>query len=178
MFVSKSFVVQDCYYFDPQTTDKNRYTVDSGSASITYSSDGVTIRGTATSDCYVRNNALTLPDEYEATFEITGLEDTVSTGNNKYYGGLCFDNWFTDWANPSNYGYTYKLSPITQLSSGLGSPSVGTTIKVVRENGSMNLYYNDVLKATNNNISHTGYFQHRSYNGRTITVKNLKIKPL
>lgn len=88
-----------------------------------------------------------------------------------------FDDWFTDWNSGSN-GRTYKLSTTTALSQNLRNPVANDVIKVVRENGAMKLYINDTLLATNNNINHTGEYQHRSYNGRTITVKDLKVKPL
>ena len=176
MFLQETYAIEDCYYFDPQTTDKNRYTVVQGTASITYSSDGASISGTAQSDCYIKNNALTLPTEYVATLEITGLADTVGSGV-RYYGGLCFDDWFTDWNSGTN-GRTYRLSTVSALSSNLQNPRVGDVIKVVRESGAMKLYINGSLITTNSNISHTGEYQHRSYNGRTITVKNLKVKAL
>lgn len=177
---TESFVVQDCYYFDPQTTDKNRYTVASGGASITYGSNGCTITGTANSVSLVKNTALTLPSEYEATFEITGLNG--ETSGHTAYGGIVFDDWFTDWYSDSTCA-TYKLSTTSMLSRNLQNPSVNDVIKIVREGNTMKQYINDVLVSTDTNINHTGYFQYRTYKGsssvgRSITVKNLKIKPL
>lgn len=178
--LTKSFVVQDCYYFDSQTIDKNRYTVASGGASITYGSNGCTITGTASSNTFVKNTALTLPSEYEATFEITACSGTESS-NGYAYGGVAFDDWFTDWYS-TDASDNYRLSTTTKLSSHYSKIQANDVIKIVRENGTMKQYINDVLVSTDSNIDHTGYFQHRTYSknqvGRSLTVKNLKIKPL
>ena len=93
-----------------------------------------------------------------------------------------FDDWFTDWYSDSTCT-TYKLSTTSMLSRNLQNPSVNDVIKIVREGNTMKQYINDVLISTDTNINHTGYFQHRTYKGgstlgRSITVKNLKIKPL
>jgi len=182
-FVSKTFVVEDCYYFDPQTENKNRYTVASGGANISYGSNGCTITGTQSTTCLVKNTALSLPSEYTATFEVTACSGDTDTSRNVNCGGVVFDDWFTDWRINNNTSETYRLSTTGKLSSNLSNIQANDVVKIVRENGTMKQYINDVLVSTDSNISHTGYFQHRSYQrsgsvGRSITVKNLKIKPL
>lgn len=181
MFVSETYSIEDCFYYDSQTVDKSRYTVTSGTANISYSSNGVTITGNSSSTCIITNNALTLPSEYKATFEITACNGDAGS-NGTEYGGVVFDDWFTDWRS-TNTSTTYKYSTTSQISTGLSKIQAGSIVKIVRENNSMKLYVDDVLQCTDNNINHTGYFRHRSYkrsgsNGRSLTIKDLKIKPL
>ena len=181
MNLLETYALKDALYYDSQTTDKSRYTVENGSATISYGSNGATITGRTNTVSFVKNTALTLPSEYIATFTITACGgDTGSKGTE--YGGVVFDDWFTDWRS-TDTSDTYKLSNTSKLSSNLSKIQANDVIKVVRESSSMKLYVNDVLQSTDNNINHTGYFKHRTYkngssSGRSLTVKNLMIKPL
>lgn len=181
IFVSEIFVIEDCIFYDSQTVDKSRYTVTSGGATISYSSDGVTITGTQQRDCYVKNTALILPTSYSLEVTLTQLRgDTAASTNVTYYGGLCFDNCLIDMA--SNKIDIYTLSSLSLLTSISQSFSVGDVLKIEMSNGTMSIYKNNSLLTTQN-ISSTGIYQHRSYKysnkeGRSITAKDLTVKPL
>lgn len=178
--VSETYELEDCYYFDPQTTNKNRYTVTSGGANISYSSDGVTITGTQATDSLVKNTALTLPNSYSAEVTLTKLSGYTAGGQTQY-GGLCFDNCLIDMH--SGQINIYTLSPIALLTTINQGVSQGDVLKIEMDNGTMKIYINDVLKTTQS-ITHTGIHQHRTYKpsnqnvGKSITAKDLKVKPL
>ena len=170
MISSETYSIQDCLYYDTQTTDKSRYTVTSGSASVTYSSNGVTVKGTANSDTYVKNTALTLPSSYVLEVEVGGM--VGSSGN---YGGFCADNGLIDFQ--TSKVNIYQLSPISSKTNWTHTLTVGDIIKLEMNNGSMKIYVNGTLKTTQS-FSNTGIYQHRTYNQRSLTLKNLKVKPL
>ena len=177
--LSSTLAIEDCIYYDTQTTDKSRYSVTSGGATITYGTNGVTIVGTQASDCLVRNTALTLPTSYSATLTLTALDGDTSSGVT-YYGGLCFDNILLDFA--SNKIDIYLLASLSRLTTINEGVAVGDVLKIDMDNGDMDIYLNDVLISALSEVDHTGIYQHRSYKrsgstGRTIGVKNLNIKP-
>ena len=172
IILSQSFVVQDYYYYDSQTVDKSRYTVTTGTANLSYSNNGFKCIGTATTDIFVKNTALTLPTNYEAEFTVTGRV----TDSANHYGGICFDDALF------NFGKTtisyYRLSTISTLGSVNYSLQDGDVIKVRMENNTCSIYINDVLKISKSGINNTGIYQHRTYNNRGLTIKDLKIREL
>lgn len=177
--LSSSLNIADCIYYDSQTSDKSRYSVASGGATISYGTNGVTIVGTQASDCYVRNTALTLPTSYSATLTLTALDGDTS-GSVTYYGGLCFDNILLDFA--SNKIDIYILNTLQKATTINQGVSVGDVLKIEMNNGDMNIYINGEVVALLADVDHTGIYQHRSYKrsgytGRTIGVKDLTIKP-
>ena len=177
IFVSKTYELFDADYYDSQTSDKSRYTVQTGGATISYSSDGVTITGTQAIDTLVKNTALTLPTNYVASVKLMNFN---GDGTTKNYGGVCFDNLLIDFqSNKINY---YKLSPLTSLGNTTYTLQQGDVLKVEMNNGTMKVYVNNVLKTTQT-IANTGVYQHRTYKmgsnaGRFITAKDLIVKSL
>lgn len=178
--LSSSLAIVDCIYYDSQTTNKSRYSVTSGGATISYGTNGVTIVGTQTTDCYVRNTALTLPTNYSATLTLTALDGDTS-GSVTYYGGLCFDNILLDFAsNKIDIYLLASLQKITTINEGV---AVNDVLKIEMNNGDMDIYINGEVKAALSEVDQTGIYQHRSYKrsgytGRTIGVKDLTIKPI
>ena len=176
MFLTKTYEVEDCLYYDSQTVDKQRYSTTTGTASVTYSSDGLTVKGTVNSETRVENTALTLPSNYVATLKVTGKQGGGGSGT-QYYGGFAFDDLLLDFKS-TTYGITrYTLSTLSSLGEIQYSIQLNDVVKIERENGTMKIYVNDDLKATHT-ISSTGKFLHRTYNNRSITIKDLKVKPL
>ena len=178
--LTSTLAIVDCIYYDSQTSDKSRYTVTSGGATITYGTNGVTIVGTQATDCLVRNTALTLPTSYSATLTLTALDGDTS-GAVTYYGGLCFDNILLDFA--SNKIDIYLLASLQKVTTVNQGVNVGDVLKIEMNDGDMDIYINGEVKAALSEVDHTGVYQHRSYKrsgytGRTIGVKNLTIKPI
>ena len=118
----------------------------------------------------VRNNFLTLPSDYEA--EITITHQTSSGGC-----GICFDDWLLD-SGASNLCATYKLSTTTRLSNNLTKFNTGDTVKIVKQGTSIKYYLNNVLKCTDTISNDNHLQQFRTYQNRSTTFKDLKIKPL
>lgn len=63
--------IDDLFYYDSLTTDKNRYSIVSGSPVLTYSSNGLNVNTSVAQIGLVKNNFLTLPSDYEAEITIT-----------------------------------------------------------------------------------------------------------
>ena len=180
MSLQETYEVWDYYYYDSQTVDKSRYSVTTGSANISYSNDGVTISGAVARDTLVKNTALTLPTNYMAEITLTNLNGESIPSKGLAYGGLCFDNLLIDM-------YTtqidlYLLNSLSSLSTINTGVSNGDVIKIEMNNGTMKVYINNVLKATET-VNNTGVFQNRTFkngNGpaRSITSKDLKVLEL
>lgn len=171
--LSETYSIQDCYYYDSQTVDKQRYSITSGSASLTYSSNGLNVKGTTSSNTIVENNMLSLPTNYVAEVTIGGKNG--SGADSLYFGGFVFDNILLDFGN--TYSYVYSYSPITKIGDLGAVINMGDKIRLEKDNGSMRIYLNDVLKTTQSTTT-TGKFLHRTYNNRSLTIKDLKVKPL
>ena len=167
---SSEIYVEDCLFYDSLTVDKQRYTTIEGSPVLTYSSNGLNVNTSVTQVGLVRNNFLTLPSNYEA--ELTITLQTASAG-----GGICFDDWLLD-SGGSTYCSTYKLSNTTRLSQNIAKFKANDIVKIVKNGTSISYYLNGTLIVTNTISDDTHYQHFRSYNGRTGTYKNLKVKPL
>jgi hypothetical protein len=80
-----------------------------------------------------------------------------------------------------NWYYLRQCASSTSnaITENVGASS-GDVFKIVRENGQIKYYRNDVLKGTNN-LSQTdyNYLELTAYSrNRTSTIKDIKIKPL
>lgn len=169
--IQETFTIEDCYYYDSLTVDKSRYTVISGSPVLSYSNNGLTVNSSVSQVGLVRNNALTLPNNYEAEITITNAP------SGQYCGGICFDDWLYD-AGAANAAYTYKLSNTSSLSVNIQKITTGDVFKIVKQGTSMKLYLNGNLIVTNTISDDTHYQHFRTYLNRTTTYKDLKIKAL
>lgn len=118
----------------------------------------------------VKNNFLTLPDNYEA--EITITSQTASAGC-----GICFDDWLLD-SGALNLCATYKLSTTTRLSNNLSKFNTNDVVKIVKQGTSIKYYLNDVLQVTNTISDDNHLQQFRTYQDRSTTFKDLKIHEL
>ena len=165
--------IRDVFYYSTQTVNNNHYQVTTGSASVTYSSNGITVKGTITTDTLVKNTVLVLPTNYTAELTITGLSN--SQYNTYNYGGFCFDDCLMDLHK--DYCKIYKLSDISITPIEITKVTVGDTVKIEMQNGTMKIYINNTLKHTRT-VAHTGIFQYRTYNNRSLTAKDLIIHEL
>ena len=162
--------IEDIYYYDPLTSNKNRYD-NTSNCSITYNDDGITVTGTKTADVYTKNTALTLPNKYIAELEVTGMSSPTG-----YVTDICFEDFFFQ---SGENGMARKISKSSSnLKKGFGRFSIGDIIRIIRDGDAktIDLYYNDTLKASFTGINSTGLQQFKTYNGRSISVKDLKIK--
>jgi hypothetical protein len=96
----------------------------------------------------------------------------ASSGN---YGGFCADNGLIDFQ--TSKVNIYQLSPIQSKTNWTHTLAVGDVIRLEMNNGTMKIYVNGTLKTTQS-FSNTGIYQHRTYNQRSLTLKNLRVQPL
>ena len=163
----------DYDYYDSQTTNLNRYTVQTGTATLTYDTNGLTVKGTKNADTYVENTVLTLPTDY--SLECTLTARSGPSASTVYYGGLCVDDLLIDFSSANIKFYTLSnLSQISQINEVIQANDV---LRFERENGTMKVYINDVLKLTQS-VNHNGKIQYRMYMNRSLTVKDLKVLEL
>lgn len=172
ILVSKIYDISDYYYYDGQTVDKNRYTRTGGTGTLSYSNTGLKVTGTQSTIALFTNNVLTLPSSY--ILELTYVDGSNTQGS-LYYGGIGVDDLYLDitqnFINVSKISNNYtQITTIDALTS-------GDVLKLEMDNGTMKISINDVLKTTQS-ITHTGQFFYRTYNGRNLTTKDLKVKPL
>ena len=169
-FVSETYAIEDCLFYDSLTTDKSRYTTVSGTPVLTYSSDGLNVNSSVATVGLVRNNVLTLPNNYEA--ELTIIYAPASS----VCGGIGFEDWVID-AGGTTYASTWTLSNNTRISANITKFKTGDTVKIVKNGTSISYYVNGSLIVTNT-ISETHYQHFKTYQNRSTTYKDLKVKPL
>lgn len=163
--------VEDIYYYNPLTEDTGSYD-NTSNCSISYDPDkGMTVLGTLSSDVYTKNIDMTLPATYTAELTVTDMGS--ETG---YVTEICFDDLFFQ---SGENGMARRISsPGLNIASNFGRFTRGDVIKIVRTqlNKTISIYYNNVLKVSLAYINATGLQQFKTYNGRSLTVKDLKIK--
>ena len=173
IFVSETYSISDIYYYDSLTVDKQRYTTVSGSPVLTYSSNGLNVNTSVAQVGLVKNNFLTLPSDYEAELTVTYAPQS------SYSGGLCFDDWLFDCGSPSlNGASTFKLSNTSRLNQSLRKFITNDVVKVIKTGTTIKLYINDNLIVTNTISDDNHLQQFRTYQNRSTTFKDLKIKAL
>ena len=162
--------ILDLFYYDTLTIDNNQYSTVSGSPVLTYGNNGLNVNTTVKQIGLVKNNFLTLPDNYEA--EITITSQTASAGC-----GICFDDWLLD-SGASDICATYKLSTTTRISNNLTKFQTNDVVKIVKQGTSIKYYLNNVLKCTDTISNDNHLQQFRTYQNRSTTFKDLKIHEL
>ena len=173
---SETFSIEDCIDTDPLIADNNKFAL-TGSANVSYSSNGLSMVGTANATSLYLYKG-TLPSNFvfecdvvsytvgaynwsaEICVSHTAISNGVNNGNKTRFGT------FTD-VNYGNTGFTY-----TDVSR-VDAPY---HLKVEIENGTATFYIDDVQK--HQRSSGTTDFGLKSYNNRGVVIKNMKIKPL
>lgn len=173
--VTDTVEIVDLFYYNTLTSNNNHYIITSGSASLTYGNNGLTFKGTAKQDTLIKNNILTLPQDY--IVELTVTSRTSASGN-LAYGGFVFDKFLIDFGVKT---IIYDFNPATGVFNKLleinYQVSNGDVFKFEMKNGTMKTYINNTLIATNN-ISQNGLHYFRTYQDRSLTVKELKVHEL
>ena len=171
--VTETFVITDIFYYDGLTVDKQRYTTVSGSPVLTYSNNGLNVNTNVATVGLVRNNFLTLPSDYEAEITLTYAPQS------SYCGGICFDDWLYDWGTANlNGASTFKLSNTQSLHSNLRKPVTDDVVKIIKTGTTIKAYINDNLIVTDTISNDNHYLQFRTYQNRSTTFKDLKIRQL
>lgn len=169
---SNSLTVEDCTFYDSFTSDNSRFTLVQGTASLEYSNTGLKYTGTATTDCIYQLNAELPNGEYTVECDVTalpssgyssgiGTEDAqILKGNTGLYARYISKSG--DFFNNKSYTIPFHLK----------IEVTGSTSKTIK------YYKDDVLMGTGSNVTQNKQLRLRSYSGRYITIKDLKIKPL
>ena len=170
IFLSETYSIHDYYYYDSLTVDKSRYTTVTGSPVLTYSSNGLNVNTSVASVALIRNNFLTLPSDYEAEITVT----TVSSNQGRT--GICFDDLLIDGSSINTV--FYKLSNTSNKGNTNSVITANTIVKVRKQSGTFTVYFNDVQKWSGSISDDNHYQQFRTYQNRSTTFKDLKIKAL
>ena len=154
-------------YQHSMTSDDSYWVTSGGNRTITYSSDGCTVLGTATSDGFYKldESKVTIPSEFKCEFEITGAtEGAYSESTDFVVGNISI-------RKQSNKLYVSQLSGGSTYNGTF--PSTPVSIKV--EFGStVSVYVNGTLlgQTWTGDYQYIGY---KTYNQRSMTVKNIKV---
>ena len=170
--LTKTYAVEDCYFYNSLTSDNSLFTLVQGTASLEYSNTGLKYTGTATTDCIHQLNAELPNGEYTVECDVTalpssgystgiGTEDAqILKGNTGLYARYISKSG--DFFNNKSYTIPFHLK----------IEVTGSTSKTIK------YYKDDVLMGTGSNVTQNKQLRLRSYSGRYIKIKDLKIKPL
>ena len=174
MNLQETYELEDCYFYDTLTTDKQLFSIATGSGTLTYSNDGLTFRDSTSSETKVLFDKQLPTSDYEVSYDIVAYENT----NNKPQ--VCFEDFFLGINNNGYYGR--RVSASGNIWNETGSPTPPHTIKhkiTGTSSKTVETYQNSTLLGTSTSINQTRVMQIFAYeNGRSITFTNLKIKPL
>ena len=175
--VSETYSIEDCIFYDSLTTDKGLFSITAGTGTLTYSSNGLKMTGTANNDS-IGLLSQQLP-ESSYTIECTVTDATVVTSGG-YTTSLCVED--TMMLDNKNDGiYARKISASGEFFDShvhYSAPNVmlwevtGTTSKTIK------FYKDSSYLGQGTSITRNREFKFRSYNNRMIQVKDLKVKPL
>lgn len=174
MNLQETYELEDCYFYDTLTTDKQLFSIATGSGTLTYSNDGLTFRDSTSSETKVLFDKQLPTSDYEVSYDI------VAYGNTNNKPQVCFEDFFLGINNNGYYGR--RVSASGNLWGESGSPTPPHTIRhkiTGTSSKTVETYQNSTLLGTSTSINQTRVMQIFAYeNGRSITFTNLKIKPL
>ncbi|MBQ6220005.1 MAG: Ig-like domain-containing protein [Methanobrevibacter sp.] len=177
---SSSVQIEDCWKYDSLTTNNNRLSVTKGSASLTYSNDGVKIKGTATTDTLIKYLDLTLPNKYSVEIDINSFVTTDYTSECVVENVSVVRDVTYSKIGYYKYNITDSSAPIIEYNLENWDWINGDTLKYEFDSStqSMKIYQNGVLKGTITNVTQNNTLRFKTHNGRWTVFKNLKIKSL
>jgi len=155
-------------YESDMTSDDGKWVASGGNRTVTYSSNGCNVTGTATSDGFYKldETQVTIPSEFTCEFDITeATQGAYSESTDFVVGNISIrkqsSKLYISYVNgTSTYNTTFPSYPVNV------KVDFGATVSV---------YVNDTLI----NQTWTGDYQYigfKTYNQRSITVKNVKIE--
>lgn len=143
--------------------------------SATVSRTGTTVSSTTYADCFYIADVL-LPNDWIAEFTIVSVNA---------FGGIAFLNsnkefqWHIEYnLIDSPKSFQFRVGEITEtISNDYTMPS---TIKLIKEGTSLEIYLNNTLISTKTITDMTGYlgWKTHSRNNRSVTFKEFKVEPL
>ena len=137
------------------------------------SSTGTTVSSTTYTDCYYIANVL-LPNDWIAEFTIVSVNA---------FGGIAFLNsskaiqWSVEYnLVDSQKGLEWRVGSTTGLIS--NDYTMPSTIKLIKEGTSLEIYLNDTLISTKTITDITGYlgWKTHSHSSRSVTFKDFEIR--
>lgn len=165
MFVFKRYDVHDCLW---GTDGSSVGSLEVGSGvSCTSNGDYITITTNTSGEKYVKL-PVNLPSEFEFTTEI------AENGNINYIAWQIHNGQY--------YGYGAGTNGAVRISGSSVNNNYSWTkghiLKIIRQNGTVSVYYDNTL-LTSNNIDFTGYdIGFYTNQGRVQHLKNIMLKPL
>ena len=172
--VTETYAIQDIYLYDECTSAKHSWKNGSGSCSYSYSSNGMSITGTATNGASLLLDE-TLPNHYSAEFTITGMQSNSTVKCSSF--GL-----ETVYIDPRSSNSI--LANVTDWTTINNVINVNDTIKM-EWNGTKVSFYQNGTKITEYNKNGSGvnnglFFRNLTGSGgwTGITIKDLKIRSL
>lgn len=179
IFEFQTYAVQDCWRYNPLTSNDNLFSCtarSSGSASdkcnVSYSSTGLQLNSISSTDVVYLLNSVPTGD-YSVEFEIVALG---TNDNTQGYTGCLVCNGVQYMMNTIQGQQVRRFDESAQS---WVTPKVqtGDLIRFNVESSTVKVYHNETLKGSKTSYNtQTGLYS--PVTGRTITVKNLKIKPL
>ena len=178
MFLQETYAIEDCIDIDALTSNNNKFSLTTGSATTTYDTNGLTMKGTANNTSLYKYIG-TLPTDFSVEYDVvaltlgaydfsgeicashTAISNGKVSGSNKTRFGT-----FPD-ANYGNTGFTY--TDVSQISAPYH-------LKVVIENGNATFFVDGVQ--VHQRTAGATDLCFKAYNNRIVTVKNMKIKAL
>lgn len=175
MFLQETYVIHDLWYYDTGTTDKGYWdTSNMGNASYSCSSNGITVSNSQ--DNANRWIALNIqyPQQYSVEYTIVGL-----TPVNNYTGEGIVEGVSTINTNTNSF-LIYEIEHWDARFTVQNKLQANDVIKYEFDGTDVKVYRNGTLVGTKSKYasSNANGFYLRAYNGRGITVKNIKIKAL
>lgn len=173
MFVSETFVIEDCHYFNDGAKDDLIYQ-NSDFGSVV--SEGLQMKGTTNS-----YQKAVMPTSLFSTNDNVSCEIKLGTYNGFTPQFAMYDSSYTSQGAVSgNNTYNEVASELSTTSRTVrnSAPVVNEIWKITRENGQSKFYIDDVLLDTVTRSINNFRFGFYTYNNRTEVIKYIKIKPL
>lgn len=165
--LQETYELEDCLRYNSLTSNDGLFSSSSG-VSASYSSNGLTVLGNRTSDSYYLSTFNFPSSDFSIEYTLEGyVFNQHNCASDIIMYGLFIEphiNGF-DFRSSSNI----IVSSTTHLSQGdvIKFEIIGNTVK---------LYINDTYISSGNKADNNCGF--KTYNQRSITVKDMKIKPL
>ena len=164
MVLQETYELEDLWYYDPCTSDKGYW---SNNNILSFNTDGVCVIG---NDSNVSFLDITYPQNYSIECTLT-----EPNGQNGWTGGLRCSN--LGLVGERNKKYYQIISPYSYTSDN-SNFALNDKIKIVVENGTAKLYYNDVEKKSTSTTSDKFELLGSPSNNYYMRIKDIKIKAL
>ena len=173
-YIQKTFTIEDCIIYDPLTSNSGKWTIPSD-VSSTYSSNGWNVSATSYSQVKLTDKITS-----DCSVEFTLVDYNITSA-----GGSCVVYAYTNGETTPNQVILDSRSTAHSASAVFGRLldhrfANGTKFRIDYTSDTLKVYENDVLIGTDSNSVGlpTRFEFHIGAGGRTVTYKDLKVKPL